>query len=147
MQPMSHDRVTELLAGPHQAILSVARLDKGPLAVPISYHFDGSSFFMVTDPRSLHGRLMERRGRATITIQFERCDGPTVCQWYVTAEGRVRFTEDDPAPHVRTILAKDRGDRYVDRWTSEPPPPTVKVAVLTPERIGGYEFRDALPDA
>lgn len=143
---MSQDRMAELLGGPHQAVLSVARLDKGPLAVPMSYHFDGSCFFMVTDPDSLHGRLMERRGRATITIQFELCDGPTVYQWYVTAEGPVRFTNDDAVPYVRTILAKDRGDRYVDQWTAQLPPPTVKVAVLTPERIGGYEYRDALPD-
>ena len=89
---------------------------------------------------------MERRRRATITIQFERCDGPTVYQWYVTAEGPVRFTNEDPAPHIRTMLAKDRGDRYVYRWTAAPPAPTVKVAVLTPERIGGYEYHDALPD-
>jgi nitroimidazol reductase NimA-like FMN-containing flavoprotein (pyridoxamine 5'-phosphate oxidase superfamily) len=138
--------MAELLGGPHQAILSVARLDKGPLAIPMSYHFDGSRFFMVTDPGSLHGRLMERRGRATLTIQFERCDGPTVYQWYVTAEGPVRFTNEDPAPYVRTILAKDRGVRYVDRWAAQPPPPTVQVAVLTPDRIGAYEYCDALSD-
>ncbi len=146
MQRMHRDRMALLLGGPHQAILSVARLERGPVAVPMSYHYDGSVFFMVTDPASLHGRLMERRGRATLTIQFERCDGPSVHQWYVTAEGPVRFTDEDPAPHIRAMLAKDRGEGYVDRWTAGRPPTTVKVAVLAPERIGAYEFHDSLPD-
>ncbi|HSF86274.1 MAG TPA: hypothetical protein VLG28_11560, partial [Acidimicrobiia bacterium] len=113
-------------------------------AVPMSYHFGDGTFWMVTSPESLHGRLMVRRGRATMTVQFERCDGRSVHQWYVMAEGPVRFTDVDPLPHVRRILAKDRGAAHVDEWTAAAPAPGFLVAVLEPERLSGYEFYESL---
>ncbi len=54
------------------------------------------------------------------------------------------FTGDDPAPHVRAILAKDRGEANADDWAGNGPPDSVAVAVLTPERIAGYAFHDRL---
>ena len=131
---MDKERIALLLAGPHQAVLSVSRVDRGPVAVPISYHFSDGDFFMVTPPDTLHGRLMARAGRATMTVQFEACDGRSVHQWYVMAEGPVRFTDLDPSPHVRTILAKDRGETNVEEWTAGQPDPDMII------RTGG-EFR------
>ena len=61
---------------------------------------------------------MSQLGRATVTAQFEACDGRSVQQWYVMAEGPIRFTELDPQPHIKTILAKDRGEDNVDEWTA-----------------------------
>jgi len=54
----------------------------------MSYHFTDGSFWMVTSPDSLHGRLMARRGRGTMTVQFEAGDGRRVYQWYVIATAR-----------------------------------------------------------
>ena len=67
MGAMEPERIAELLEGPLQAVLSVSRRDRGPVAVPMSYHFGDGTFWMVTSPESLHGRLMVRRGRATVT--------------------------------------------------------------------------------
>ena len=74
----------------------------------MSYLFRDGRFYMVTSPESLHGRLMQRTGRATLTVQFEACDGRNVYQWYVIAEGTIGFTDSEPGPYVRAILAKDR---------------------------------------
>jgi nitroimidazol reductase NimA-like FMN-containing flavoprotein (pyridoxamine 5'-phosphate oxidase superfamily) len=144
MATMDPDRMADLLGGPHQAVLSVSRRDRGPVAVPMSYHLSGGDWYLVTSPDSLHGRLMSRRGRATITVQFEACDGRSVHQWYVMAEGPIQFTDLDPRPHIRAILAKDRGADNVDEWTRGPPPADVRVAVLAPERMTGYEFHESL---
>ena len=133
-----------LLAGPLQAVLSVSRRDRGPVAVPISYHFADGVFYMITSPDSLHGRLMSRDGRATVTVQFDECDGRTVHQWYVHAEGPVRFTELDPKPHVEIMLVKDRGEARMHEWRAANPSADMRVAVLEPEQISGYEFRESL---
>jgi hypothetical protein len=92
MASIDEHRTGELLDGPHQGVLSVSRREKGPVAVPMSYLFIEGRFFMVTPPESLHGRVMKRTGRATITVQFEATDGRTVHQWYVMAEGQIGFT-------------------------------------------------------
>jgi hypothetical protein len=141
---MNDDRIAEVLAGPHQAVLSVARAEKGPLAVPMSYRFVDGVFMFVTGEETLHGRLMRRRGRATMTVQDARSDGLTVHQWYVIAEGPVSFAEEDPLPVVRAIMAKDRGAAHADAWTAHSPPVGARVALLVPDRLSGYEFHDAL---
>lgn len=144
MDRMSSERIAELLNGPLQAIFSVNRTDKGPLAIPMSYVFEGDRFVMVTSPDTLHGRLMLRRGRGTITVQFEACDGRSVHQWYVIAEGPVRFTEEDPRPFVRRILSKDRGESNADEWTARMGAEDDTVAELVPQRISGFESRASL---
>ena len=82
---------------------------------------------------------MLKRGRATITVQEALSDGLTVDQWYVIAEGPVRVTDDDPLPHIRFIMGKDRGEAYADAWTPQSAPGSDRVAVFTPERISGYD--------
>lgn len=147
MASISKARIGELLEGPHQAVLSVGRREKGPVAVPMSYRYDGDRFFFVTSPTSLHGRLMAKAGRATLTIQFEEVGADSVYQWYVMAEGRTLFTDADPAPHIQAILAKDRGSENWERWRASVPNPGDMVAELAPERISGYEFRESLSDS
>lgn len=144
MISMSPDRVADLLQQPLQAVLSVARRDKGPVAVPMSYHFTDGMFWMVTDPASLHGRLMVKRGRATITVQYEACDGRNVHQWYVMAEGAVSFLDDPPEPHVRRILAKDRGEENADDWMRGAVADGHRLAILEPDRIAGHEWSASL---
>jgi nitroimidazol reductase NimA-like FMN-containing flavoprotein (pyridoxamine 5'-phosphate oxidase superfamily) len=144
MASISSERIAELLDGPHQAVLSVGRDDKGPVAVPMSYIYDGDRFFMVTSPTSLHGQRMARTGRATLTIQYEKVDRGSVHQWYVMAEGPVVFTDADPTSYVRAMLIKDRGETNWDRWRASEPNTDAQVAELVPARIGGYEFHETL---
>jgi nitroimidazol reductase NimA-like FMN-containing flavoprotein (pyridoxamine 5'-phosphate oxidase superfamily) len=141
---MEDHRIVELLGGPHQAVLSVSRDAKGPVAVPMSYHFSAGTFFMATSPDSLHGRLMTQRGRATVTVQYAFCDGSRVHQWYVMAEGPIRFSSEDPMPHIMEILVKDRGSRRVEEWRAAAPSAEIQLAVLEPERIAGYESIETL---
>lgn len=144
MERVENHRIGELLRGPHQAVLSVGRDTKGPVAVPMSYHYSEGTFFMATSPESLHGRLMIRRGRATVTVQYATCDGSRVHQWYVMAEGPIRFSDEDPMPHIMAILVKDRGSRRVEEWRAAAPTPEIQLAVLEPERIAGYESTETL---
>lgn len=146
MERMDSERITGALRGPHQAVLAVARLEKGPVAVPMSYRYVDGRFVFVTSRETLHGTLMLKRGRATITVQFEECDGPSVHQWYVMAEGAVGFTGEPPLPHIRAIMAKDRGTEHADAWAGTLPPAGVEVAELVPERISGWEYRDSLDE-
>ena len=146
MTRIDQQRIEELLEGPHQGVLSVSRRDKGPVAVPVSYLFTHGRFYMVTSPESVHGRLMRRTGRATMTVQYEACNGRSVHQWYVMAEGTIEFDDSEPRPLVRAILAKDRGEANADEWASGDPPADVRVAVLEPQKLSGFEFRDSLHD-
>jgi nitroimidazol reductase NimA-like FMN-containing flavoprotein (pyridoxamine 5'-phosphate oxidase superfamily) len=144
MERMDRQRVEEALAGPHQAVLSIGRADRGPLAVPISYRFDAGEFSMITSPTSLHGQLIERTGRATMTVHHDTVSGRTVHQWYVIAEGPIAFTDADPAPLLRAILEKDRPGPFVDEWEARMGRSDDTVAVLRPERLSGYESRSLL---
>ena len=41
---------------------------------------------------------------------------------------------------------KDRGEENADEWTSGGASPEIQVAVLQPEKLSGYEFRESLDD-
>lgn len=135
---MTTDEIEQRLAGPHQAVLSLSRDDRGPIAVPMSYVYREGRFWMITSPDSEHGKLIQRRGRATLTIHHDVVELRQVQQWYVTAEGTIDFVDDDPAPILRAILAKDRGAELADEWTEQSLPSVTVVAVLTPRRVAGY---------
>lgn len=138
MRAMTPAEITKRLAGPHQAVLSLSRVERGPLAVPMSYFHRDGHFWMITSPDSQHGKLMRRNGRATVTIHHDVVDGRVVEQWYVTAEGPIEFVDDDPEALLRAIMAKDRGERFADEWTAQSLPSVTTVAVLTPQRLAGY---------
>ena len=138
MRNMSTSEIEQHLSGPHQAVLSVSRTNRGPVAVPMSYLFAQGRFFMITSPDSVHGRLMQQTGRATMTVQFEEQSPGTVTQWYVIAEGPIGFTDDEAWPLVRAVMAKDRGEELADAWTAHSWSEDSVVAVLVPERLSGY---------
>lgn len=146
MDRMSSAEIERRLSGRLQAVLSVGRDGRGPVAVAVamSYLFRDGRFFMVTSPESLHGRLMVKKGRATITVQEEILGHRELEQWYVMAEGPVVFTDEDPLPYVRAIMEKDRGAEFVDEWTARSGPHDYPVAVLTPDKISGYRSHGVL---
>ena len=147
MPRMTDTEIAARLAGPHMCVFSVARLGKGPVAVPLAYVFRDGRFLLQSSPESLHGRLAIKRGRATVTVHQEWISGPEAAEWYITAEGPVAFTDDPVRPVMRDILAKDRGEHLADRWLDEwlwPVASEQKVMVLTPDRIAGYTFPSRL---
>ena len=77
-------------------------------------------------------------------MQFEACNGRSVHQWYVKAEGPIGFTDLDTGPLVHAILAKDRGEENADEWTSGNSSLEVQVAILQPRKLSGYGFRESL---
>ncbi len=142
---MSRPEIETCLAGPHQAVLSVSRRDKGPVAVPMSYVFEDGRFWMITSPESRHGELMRRTGRITLTVHHEEYPRRTSRQWYVMAEGPVLFTDDDPMPLLRRLLAKDRTEELADEWVEQMGAHGDVVAVMSPDTLAGYRFERELP--
>jgi hypothetical protein len=144
---MSDAEIEARLAGPHMCVFSVARMGKGPVAVPLAYVFRDGRFYLQSAPESLHGRLAVKRGRATVTIHDEQIGNIEASEWYITAEGPVAFSADPLRPVIREILVKDRGAEMADRWLDEWLWPVAKdqqVLVLTPEQIAGFSFPSRL---
>ncbi len=146
MQRMADAEIEAHLAAPHQAVLSVNRDMRGPLAVPMSFLFRDGAFFMVTSPDSLHGRLMRSEGRATLTIHHEEYPPGRVSQWYIVAEGPVSFTNEDPEPIVRAVIAKDRPAADAPAWAARAAATATSVARLDPTSLSGHVFEAALDE-
>ena len=138
MRQMSPSEIEEALGGPHQAILSVSRTGRGPLAVPMSFLFSLGEFRMITSRDTDHGRLIAKTGRASMTVHHDDVTSRSVEQWYVTAEGPIEFTDENPESLLREILTKDRGSEFADEWTSQSLVSVGEVAVLRPARLAGY---------
>jgi len=122
------------LADVHVGILSIARPDKGPLALPIWYQYEDGDVLIGMSGKSLKARLLRRAGRATITVQTE-----TAPYKYVMVEG--------PA----VVLSEQRDDyamasRYLGpelgKWYAENNPSTSESVIvrLTPETWATCDF-------
>ena len=103
MRPMTEQERQEFVAGPHVAVLSVAR-DGGraPHATPVWYAYEPGgdvTFFTGTQGRrSRKAELIGRAGAASLTVQRE--DFPYA---YVTVEGTV--VEEERPPSAERALA------------------------------------------
>ncbi len=146
MAAMTQDELHAFLAEPLMCVLSVARRDKGPVAVPLAFLYAADRFWLVTSPDSLHGRLMQQENRATLTVHDEEYGTTTAVERYVIAEGPVEFTADAVEPLVLRTLAKDRPASDAAAWLERfrPTLDGQRTAALTPDRISGYVFRDQL---
>ena len=138
MKTLTDDEITRLLSESHQAVLSVSRESRGPIAVPMSFLYEEGLFKMITYPGSQHGKLMQEHGRASLTVHDEQNDPTLITQWYVFAEGPIWFTEEDPEPLLRGILVKDRGREHIEEWMKQSMATVGPVAILRPERLSGY---------
>jgi hypothetical protein len=105
----------DFLAEPHIAALSVsAGRDRGPLTVPIWYHYaPGGEAWVLTGAGSQKARLIEDAGRFTLMV--DRLE-PTVR--YVSVEGpvvRVETGTDDLLWEIsRRYLSEERLAAYVE---------------------------------
>lgn len=125
---MTDDEREAFLADLHVGILSIARDDKGPLALPIWYQYEGGHVIMSIDAHSAKAKLLRRHGRATMTVQNE-----TPPYQYVMVEGPVTVAHEqrDGLPLAVRYLGDDIGEWYAKQ---NPPTENSVIARLTPER-------------
>ena len=125
---MSTAEREEFLADLHVGILSIARDDKGPLALPIWYQYEDGEVIISMSGTSLKAVLLGRHGRASLTVQVE-----TAPYRYVMVEGPVTVAHEE-----RDILGM--ATRYLGAefgaWYAENNPSTDDsvIARLRPER-------------
>lgn len=138
--PLPESKRDELLAAGHFAILSVGRLEGGPVAVPVGYVYKEGKFFLETFADGLHGRHMQRTGHATLTVQGE--EEPF---HYYSAACIVQFLNDVALASLGESyngLAMEIANRYMppdvaDRFVREllPAMGEVSMVMLTPETV------------
>jgi len=109
MRPMTEQERQEFLAGPHVAVLSIAREGgRTPHATPVWYAYEPGgdvTFFTGTQGRrSRKAELIGKAGAVSLTVQQEEFP-----YRYVTVEGTV-VSEDRP-PSAEQVMAVAR--RYM----------------------------------
>jgi general stress protein 26 len=113
--PMSVHERQEFLAEPHVAALSVAAgPERGPLVVPIWYHYEpGGDIWFHSALSSRKAQLIEAAGRVSLMV-----DEAGARVRYVSVEGPVVRTEPGTDQVVRTMSARylpaERVDAYVE---------------------------------
>ncbi len=147
MPKMSSAEVEEFLTLPLVPVLSVSRRDRGPVAVPIWYGYDDGVFSFITGRDSVHGKLIQQTGRATLTFHHEVYGARNTVERYVHAEGPVEFTDDDITPVVRTYRRRYYTGPDAEVWINEPLTDAnyrQNIAVLRPELMTGYRWETSL---
>ena len=117
------------------------------MAIPMWYEYRDGRFFMITFSDSLHGRIMQAVGRATITAHSESYGDTATCERYVMAEGPTTFTDDDIEPLVRRMRRRCYTGAHREEWVNRPLDEfTLRqgVVVLEPETLSGYEWTEQL---
>ena len=112
---MSEHERQEFLAGLHVGVISIERADGPPLTVPVWYGYEpGGLVWVITDPDSLKGRLLNAARRFSLCAQTEE---PPFYK-YVSVEGPVvdvapAELENDRRPLARRYFGTELGDAYV----------------------------------
>ncbi|HKF75577.1 MAG TPA: pyridoxamine 5'-phosphate oxidase family protein [Candidatus Dormibacteraeota bacterium] len=126
----------EFLAGLHVGILSVEDPGHAPLAVPMWYAVVEGEVLFHTGGSSRKARLLQRAGRATLTVQTE-----TPPYQYVSVQGPVTIRRERRPDHDRLFalryLGPKLGARYAER---NPPGPDDVLVHLRPERWSTTDF-------
>ena len=113
--PLSIAEREEFLAQPHVAALSVsAGSDRGPLIVPIWYHYvPGGPLWVSTRRESRKGKLIAETGRFSLLV-----DRVAPTTRYVSVEGRVTAmrpsSEDDLRAIASRYLVPGKVEAYVE---------------------------------
>ncbi len=138
---MTRSEREAFLAGTHVAIVSIADEGRGPLSVPVWYHYEpGGEIRFATGPDSRKATLLCRTGRASLCVQTE-----TAPYQYVTVEGpaivepAVDFERDVRAMALR-YLGPRLGEVYLE--TMYPAGTSTELLVrLRPKRWSTADFR------
>ncbi len=128
---MSNDEREAFLADVHVGVMSIERDNGPPLTVPVWYDYrPGGDLWLLTDGRSLKGRLLAAAGRFSLCAQDEGQP-----YRYVSVEGASAIDpsdiESDLRPMARRYLGDEFGDLYTDNVGHGDEP--IKVT-MTPQR-------------
>jgi nitroimidazol reductase NimA-like FMN-containing flavoprotein (pyridoxamine 5'-phosphate oxidase superfamily) len=131
---MTFEEREAFLAEVHVGVLAVNEPDRGPLAMPIWYLYEGGTVRMGMDGGSLKARLLRAAGRATLTVQTE-----TPPYKYVCVEGpiSIKNVQRDDLEMATRYLGPDLG-----RWYAEKNPSTEEsvTVFLRPEHWRTMDF-------
>lgn len=148
MSRMSREELGDFVSQPLVGVLSVSRRERGPVAVPVWFVYQDGEFRVITSADSLHGRIMDRTDRATLTVHWEHYGDGASVERYVMAEGPIVFTDDDVVPGVYEVREKYYQNARAPEWVNKPIPPETlsqQIAVLRPETLSGFEWKESLP--
>jgi PPOX class probable F420-dependent enzyme len=141
---MSRAEREAFLAQTHVGIVSVAEQGRGPLAVPVWYHYaPGGELRFATGDGSRKARLLRRAGRASVCVQTE-----TPPYLYVSVEGPTSFGKVDFERDIREMALRYLGPRMGEAYlrATYPDGATSEVLVrLRPERWWSADFRTYAP--
>jgi nitroimidazol reductase NimA-like FMN-containing flavoprotein (pyridoxamine 5'-phosphate oxidase superfamily) len=137
---MSRAEREAFLAETRVGIVSITEEGRGPLSVPVWYHYTpGGELRFATGDVSRKARLVKRAGRASLCVQTE-----TPPYLYVSVEGpttidKVDFERDTREMALR-YLGRQMGEAYLK--SVYPKGVTSEVLVrLKPERWWSADFR------
>ncbi len=101
------------LADVHVGVMSIERNDGPPLTVPVWYDYQpGGDLWLLTDGRSLKGRLLAAAGRFSLCAQEEGQP-----YRYVSVEGSSEITTSDVESDLRPMARRYLGDEFGDLYT------------------------------
>ena len=126
------------LAELHVGVLSVTCPGRGPLTVPIWYHYSpGGAVRLVTGGSSRKAALLRQAGRATLCAQTENPPYK-----YVTVEGPVHIEHTDVSGEVRGLAVRYLGEQLADWYmqTSAAELPGSVLIILTPEHWATVDY-------
>ncbi len=132
------------LAETHCGILAVSEPERGPVAVPVWYHYaPGGVVRIVTGADSVKGRLLRAAGRASLCVQTE-----TAPYQYVSVEGPVTFAEPDFERDVRAMalryLGEQMGEMYLAMTAEERARERQVLVELRPARWRSVDYHKAM---
>jgi len=137
--PLTRAERERFLAGVHVGVLTVDEPGRGPLSVPVWYHYEpGGEIVVVTRPEARKAPLLGTGARVAFLVQSEELPPK-----YVSLQGRVVSAAPadvtrDVKLVVRRYLGAEVGDAYVDNTR---PNGTNEIAVrIRPERWYSRDF-------
>ncbi|MFN7952887.1 MAG: pyridoxamine 5'-phosphate oxidase family protein [bacterium] len=143
---MTREEREAFLAGPHVAVLGISEDGRGPLTLPVWYHYEpGGAIRISTSGRSKKAELIRKAGRISLLVQTE-----TPPYAYVSVEGPARIDQDADITELERSLAirylgEKRGTAYFDS-TADQRAESVLV-ILTPERWLTVDYAKEHPAA
>jgi PPOX class probable F420-dependent enzyme len=137
---MTRTEREHFLAETRVGMLSVEEPGRGPLTVPVWYHYEpGGVVRVVTGAESLKGRLLRAAGRMSLCVQTE-----TAPYQYVSVEGPIAFAQPDDARDVRAMairyLGEQMGELYLQMTAEERASSPSVLVELRPERWRSVDF-------
>ena len=137
---MSRAEREAFLADVHVGIVSISEEVRGPLSVPVWYHYTpGGELRFATGDTSRKRRLIERAGRASLCAQTE-----TAPYCYVSVEGPAQLDRLDFERDVREMALRYLGPRMGEAYlrATYPKGSSSEILVrLRPERWHSADFR------